>query len=195
VTADLQLRPPWNGTGLVYLIRHAEKTWALGCLSDKGEARAQNLLRVFGGEPSRSHDAFLAPTSIFANWYQDPTACEVCSRTVTPLALHLGLPVNTMHGGEHFAWGSGGGNAGAAEAMKKSLQAMGGPVLAVWDHRNIKYLAEALGVGKRRIPDWKDSNYDSVYVLKFNRDGALVSFSEAHQNFRDFHLNRLARAG
>ena len=42
----------------------------------------------------------------------------------------------------------------------------GGPVVLVaWEHVNIQWLTEDLGVPSTQIPSWPDSDYDTVYVL------------------------------
>ena len=51
----------------VYIIRHGEKTWALGCLDDLGKARAASLPSVFNSKPSPSHATFQTPAALFAN--------------------------------------------------------------------------------------------------------------------------------
>jgi len=80
--------------GVVYLIRHGEKTSLLGCLSAQGKARAAALPDVFSGRPSPRHELFRAPAAVFANNYNDPVNCERCLETVTPIAQALGLAVN-----------------------------------------------------------------------------------------------------
>merc|ERR1719329_1010378 len=116
--------------GTVYIIRHGEKTWTLGCLNDQGKARAKNIVNVFNGKPSAQHETFLVPSSVFANYYHDPIDCERCNQTVTPISQALGLPIDLTHGGGQPGSGVGGGDSGAATAIKQALKATGGPVLA-----------------------------------------------------------------
>jgi hypothetical protein len=176
---DISTRPPPSpaSSSSVYIIRHGEKKWALGCLSDKGEARAKNLVNVFNGK------AFAAPKYIFANWYHDPIDCERCKQTVTPLATSLGLQIDLTHGGGQPGTGPNGGNTGAASAIKAKLRSTGGPVVVAWEHVNIKYLAEDLGVSKNELPSWAGSDYDSIYVLEFGASQQLSRFWTAHENF------------
>ena len=65
--------------------------------------------------------------------------------------------------------------------------AMAGPVgsavLAAWEHVNIQWLAEDLGVPKSKLPHWDDSNYDSVLVLGFDDAAALASFRVDAEHF------------
>ena len=61
----------------------------------------------------------------------------------------------------------------------------GGPVLLVaWEHVNIQWLTEDLGVPSAQIPTWPDSDYDTVYVLEFDSAAErLTDFQVAAQNF------------
>eukprot|EP00929_Paragymnodinium_shiwhaense_P109322 TRINITY_DN75731_c0_g1_i1.p1 TRINITY_DN75731_c0_g1~~TRINITY_DN75731_c0_g1_i1.p1 ORF type:complete len:223 (+),score=18.87 TRINITY_DN75731_c0_g1_i1:95-670(+) len=163
--------------GTVYVTRHGEKVWLLGCLNGQGEARAKHLVNVFDGK------AFQKPKYIFANWYDDPIDCERCNQTATPLAKSLGLKIDLTHGGEKPGRGPNGGNAGAATAIKRELQSTGGPVLAVWEHVNIQYLTQELGVAASAIPKWPGSDYDTIYVFEFDAGQNLTNFWTSHENF------------
>ena len=77
----------------IYIIRHGEKTWAAGCLNDRGEARAASLPNVFNGKPSATHDTFAAPQALFANQYTDPLDCQRCQQTLAPISNATGLPI------------------------------------------------------------------------------------------------------
>jgi len=171
------------GENSVYIIRHGEKKWTLGCLNDQGQARAQNLVSVFNSQPSDVHDTLGTPTAIFAHWYHDPIDCERCQETVKPLVDSTGIVPDFTHGGAQPGIGPNGGNVGAATAIKAALNVTGGPVLAAWEHVNIQYLTEDLGVSKDAIPNWPSSDYDSVYVLEFDDSQALKTFTVSHQNF------------
>ena len=48
----------------IYIIRHGEKKWLLGCLSKKGEARANALESIF-------QQRFKLPNRVFANFEAD----------------------------------------------------------------------------------------------------------------------------
>jgi len=166
-----------SGNGTVYIIRHGEKTWALGCLDSKGHARARNIVNVFNGT------AFGVPKYIFANWYDDPIDCERCNQTVTPISQALKINIDLTHGGDAPGRGPNGGNKAAAAAVLKALNATGGPVLVAWEHINIKTLTEDLGVSQSDIPKWSGSDYDSIYELQFDATQRLVSFSHSAENF------------
>lgn len=192
---------PSNGDlsgGLVYVIRHGEKKRKPGCLSDRGQARAENLVSVFTGQPlpSVSNDVFFTPAAIFAFAYNVPGQsplrsfwlwknCERANQTVTPLAKALGLPIDWTHGGERPGPGgyNGDGNAGAALAIKAALKRTGGPVLAAWEHSNIQWLTRELGVAGDRISQWDDYEFGSVYVFEFDVNMTLLTFRVSDQGF------------
>jgi hypothetical protein len=159
---------------IIYITRHGEKLWTLGCLNATGHARAQNFIAVF-------NSTFLSPKTIFANHYDDPIDCERCIQTAAPLAQHLELPVNATYGYPFWL----GGNARAAAAIKEAAAAGQWPVLATWEHVNIQYLARDIGVLSSVIPVWGDDDYDTVYVIVLHPVSLLVSsFDVKRQNFR-----------
>ena len=164
-----------NATRSMYIIRHGEKHWTLGCLNQTGEARAKNLISVFNGT------RFTVPTHIFANRYDDPIDCERCVQTVTPVAQQLSLNINNTYG--YPVWI--GGNTLAAKMMKQALMAhpTGSVLLAAWEHENIQFLTEDLGVPKSKIPIWHNSNYDSIYILGFDDSGNITSFHVDAEKF------------
>ena len=115
------------------------------------------------------------PEALFANHYDDRIDCERCRETLQPIARALGLPIAFDYG--YPAWL--GGNARAAAAI---LGANASTVLVAWEHVNIQYLVEHLGVPKARVPHWPDDAFDTVYVLSV-RDGSVVNFAVQRQNF------------
>ena len=170
-----------DDAGVIYIIRHGEKKWALGCLSTQGEERAKALVSIFDGKPAATHDTFQVPRAIFANQYTDGIDCQRCKQTVTPISEALGIPINFTYGFPANL----GGNPRAASAMKASLaaQGAGAVVLTAWEHVNIQFLAEDLGVAKSSVPNWPGSDYDTVYVLTFDGAQTLTSFKVAAENY------------
>lgn len=168
-------RSPGKATRSIYIIRHGEKHWALGCLNGTGEARAKNLVSVFNGT------RLPIPSLIFANRYDDPIDCERCVQTLTPISQYLNQHINNTYG--YPIWI--GGNTLAAKMMKMALMAgpAGSVLLSAWEHANIQFLTEDLGVPKSKIPTWYGSDYDSVYVLGFDDSGTLASFRVDAEKF------------
>jgi hypothetical protein len=170
----------------IFVIRHGEKTWSMGCLSKAGQARAKALLEIF-------HDKFAVPTHLFANRYADPANCERCVQTLLPMSETLGLPINDTYG--YPLWI--GGNQAGADTMLKIVHADENAddvvVLVAWEHLNIQYLVEDLGVSKSMVPPWSESDFDTVYELTYERksDGKLTSFEIGAENYTPPVLFRL----
>ena len=120
---------------VVYIIRHGEKTWSLGCLSSQGKERAASLPSTFNGKPSPSHTTFGVPQKLFANQYDDPVDCERCKQTLQPISTALSLPIVFSYG--YPSWE--GGNSLAAAAIRNASFAAS-VVLVAWEHVNIQYL-------------------------------------------------------
>jgi hypothetical protein len=161
-------------TSTIYIIRHGEKKWALGCLSAAGQKRANLLPSIFDGSK------FSTPERIFANYYDDKIDCERCIQTVTPIAKKLNLSVNSTYG--YNVWL--GGNELAAQAFRRviSVQKVPTTILVAWEHVNIKPLTEALGVDGSTIPTWGSSDFDTVFVLDVNTTGHVIGFRVAAEN-------------
>ncbi|GMH62458.1 hypothetical protein TrST_g13568 [Triparma strigata] len=158
----------------IYINRHGEKKWSLGCLNDQGQARAENLAAaVYNG------DKFLLPEAIYACQYDDPIDCERCKETVTPLSEATSLPIVFDYGYREVL----GGNQGAADAMKENLKTVDTIVVA-WEHNNINPLTEALGVDSSELDTWPESDYDTIYQLEFDADSLeLLSYTKTAENF------------
>lgn len=166
-----------NATSTIYIIRHGEKKWALGCLSDQGQHRAEQLVGIFNGRASATHATFATPRGLFANFYDDPVDCERCNQTLAPISAALKLPIDLKYGFAPWV----GGNAAAAAAMAAAL-GEAGTLLVAWEHMNIKPLTVSLGVPAASIPSWAGDDFDSVYVLRFDRVGVLSSFEVKAEN-------------
>ena len=158
--------------------------------------------------------AFRTPTAIFANNYFNTWGnCERCLLTVLPIAQALGIKVDFDHGFPETFGGNAAAADAIREAITvksntndntnvetetETLQRRLGTskyaqepqedppvvVLVAWEHVNIQFLVAELGVPKAEIPYWKDSDYDSVYVLQLERaTGAFQSFEAKAQHY------------
>lgn len=157
-----------HSSGTVYIIRHGEKD-DHGCESSKGMDRANNMYNVFKSK-------FSVPKWVYA-WKYDHGTCQRCEETAKPIAKKIGMSPDTHHGDSDCHSGSGKCQH-FADAIKRRFS-HSNPVLVVAEHCHIKYICEGLGVHEHDIPHWSDSDYDSVYVLKFS--GGKVSLSHSHQ--------------
>jgi hypothetical protein len=169
-------------TGTVYVIRHGEKQKD-GCLSPIGHERANALIDMFNGKPSDwpvdFDDTLQIPKALFAHRYV--TACERTNQTLTPIAEALHLVVNTEHGGDKDrSPGVGGGNEGAAEAIKQALVDGHNPVLVAWESLNMPYLIHALGTFE--FPIYPQGKFDKLYIVEFT-DGVVTRFESTWQKW------------
>ena len=96
------------------------------------------------------------------------------------MAKALNLTVNSKYGYNKWV----GGNQKAAQVMIDIVKAnVGTTILTAWEHVNIQYLVEAMGVDKSKVPNWSGSDYDTVYIMTFTSEGTLASFDISHENF------------
>ena len=175
-------------SSVVYIIRHGEKTWSLGCLNSQGEARAASLPSTFDGKSSPTHATFQTPTALFANRYDDPVDCERCKQTLTPISQALNLTLNFTFGYPPWI----GGNSEAASAIRNATLPGGQFVLVAWEHVNIQFLVADLGVDKSLIPVWHGDDYDTVYVLTYVGGGGEPFFKVSRENFTSTTTRRAA---
>ena len=99
--------------------------------------------------------------------------------TIEPTAIALGLPVNTQFGYDNTD--------GLEKALAKDDLARA-VVLVAWEHHEIETIARDLmkmyGGNPDTIPQWKGTDFDSVFVLKIERgaDKPHISFELGHEN-------------
>ncbi len=132
----------------VILVRHAEKEIVPPenkdpNLSGAGQARAQELLRMFAG-------AGLA--AIYATQYKRT------QQTVTPLADKLGIPVTKIEAKE------------TAELVKQIRARTAGQTIFIAGHNNtVPEIIAALG--GPQMPIIPETEYDNLYVLTVPSEG------------------------
>lgn len=130
------------------LIRHAEKAIVPAenknpDLSVAGQARAQELARMFG-------DSGIA--AIYATQYKRT------QQTVKPLADKLGLPVTQIEANQ------------TAELVKRIHAQNAGQVIFIAGHNNtVPEIIAAMGGPKLSIIP--ETEYDNLYILTVYRDG------------------------
>jgi hypothetical protein len=152
----------------IVFVRHGEKPErGLGQLNCKGLNRALAL-------PAYIRSAFGKPDAIFA---PNPAAQKKDSgqfydyvrplATIEPTAIAFGLPVHAQIG---FADFNGLQAALDAPEYRHSL------VVVAWEHKLIdvivRNLVAAHGGDVKAIPDWQDSDFDSVDVVTISGEGA-----------------------
>ena len=155
----------------IILIRHGEKPAAgLGLLDCQGLNRALALPAVLLARFGR-------PDFIFA---PDPSEKKTDGGhsynyvrpflTVAPLAVQLGLPVNTAFGYADIEGFQ------AELATPTYHQAV---IVVAWEHKEIdalvKTMLQRLGGQIYGVPRWKGSDFDSIYVLTVTRSASQTT--------------------
>lgn len=157
-------------------LRHSEKTpTELGQLTIRGLNRSLAL-------PAVLISRYGTPQFIFA---PDPARnlcggangapCEYYLRglaTIEPTAIKLGLPVNTAFG---FAETDGLEHEILRAGYRNSV------IFITWEHIALnKFTARLLthlGGSATEVPSWPDDDYDRIYVIRIERNGARTSVS------------------
>ena len=177
--------PPFNGfvpeataasadtSETIVLIRHAEKPpTGLGQLSCQGLNRALAL-------PAVLQKAFGKPAAIFApNPSEQKTDNGVLYdyvrplATIEPTAIAFGLPVHAQIGQSRI------------DDLRRQLNSPmyhDAYVLVAWEHTEAMLLARALmkehGGDAGQVPEWKGTDFDSIYVLRIRRSGTATTAS------------------
>jgi hypothetical protein len=163
----------------IVLVRHAEKPpTGLGQLSCQGLNRALAL-------PPVLRKAFGKPDAIFAPNPSEQKADNGTPydyirplATIEPTAIAFGLPVHAGIGQSRI------------DDLQRRLNApiyQNAYVLVAWEHTEAVLLARALmkqyGADPNLVPDWKSTDFDSIYILKIHRSesAATASFDLNHE--------------
>ena len=160
--------PPANAETIV-LVRHGEKPeGGLGQLTCKGLNRSLALPSllisrygkpdfIYAPNPSvKVDDGHPVPTYS----YLRPLA------TIEPTAIRLGMPVNAQIGYDQIA-----------ELQKELLQPAYAHslIFVAWEHIKLHDFAVDMlrryGSGSTKVPDWPNSDYETIYVFHITRAG------------------------
>jgi hypothetical protein len=164
----------------VVLVRHGEKpVLGLGQLNCQGLNRALALPAVIRKEFGKP-DAIFAPSPAETkNDNGRPYNYVRPLATIEPTAIAFELPVDSSIGVSDI------------EALAKKLQEpayRNAFVLVAWEHNLIVRLAQHLmaddGGDPNVVPDWKSSDFDSIYVLRITRTdkGSTARFDHRYEN-------------
>lgn len=154
----------------IVFFRHGEKpSGGYGQLTCQGLNRALALPAVLNGKFGRP-DVLYAPSP--AVKVSDPAGSFYYVRplaTIEPLAIKLGMPVNTKYGYN------------AISSLQTALISTGyanATIFVAWEHLQLQKLVQnimnAYGGGVT-VPAWASTDYDSLYVLTVNYSGTTVS--------------------
>jgi hypothetical protein len=132
----------------VVMIRHGEKPETGENLSCQGQDRALKLRTVL-------YEKFNVPNQIFVPKLKvgEATTHARMFQTISPFAIQHNLSIDSEFDTDD--------DAGVA---KKVLEKTG-TVLIVWEHKTLQKIAEKLGI--KDPPDWKGSDFDSIWVITY----------------------------
>lgn len=152
ITACAQSKKHSGGEMRIVLIRHAEKPDDGDNLSCTGLNRSLKLPAVLKAK-------FGLPDHIFVPSPNEGKQTKNLRmlQTVTPFAGEYNLPINTNY------------NVEDAASLVKKLAKTGGTSLVVWEHKELPEIASMLGV--KQVPNWKASDYDSIWIISFDNNG------------------------
>ncbi|MFF3918474.1 hypothetical protein ACFYZB_34370 [Streptomyces sp. NPDC001852] len=160
-------RVPVADNTTIMIIRHGEKPGRnesgidengrpdAKSLTPRGWERARALPALFDppkGQPLKP--GIVRPRTIYAAADQGPLAgAHRMRQTVTPLARHMGIPLDTTHAESQ--------EAALAEAALSAPQ----PVLVCWEHSRIPAIVNALGASHSGAPAAWPNRFDLVWVF------------------------------
>ncbi len=149
----------------IILIRHGEKPDDQNDahLSEKGRDRAERVVKWLSEGKVLGTNG--APVALYA---AAPTAKGHnlrCVQTLEPTARHLGLTIRVPRDRDDFAL--------LARELLRDKSLRGKNVVVCWVHDFLPDFAAALGV-KPPPPKWKDSDYDTAYVITFPEGKATL---------------------
>ncbi|MEU7641068.1 MULTISPECIES: hypothetical protein [unclassified Streptomyces] len=172
---------PGNST-VIMIIRHGEKPDKHHpgidehghedhkSLTQRGWDRANALPKLFDPPAGKPLPAGIQrPRTIYAATDQGPNAgAHRMRQTVTPLARHMGLKVDTDYAESEE------GN------LAKAALSATGPVLICWEHSRIPDIVSALGASDTDVPDEWPDRFDLVWV--FTHTNGTWAFRQVNQH-------------
>lgn len=168
------LSAPAHADTTIIIVRHGEKAArGLGQLSCQGLNRSLALPSVLLSRYGKPAVIYAPDPAIKKMDKGEPYAYIRPLATIEPLAVNVGLPVDVD-------WGMADTNH-LAEALLAGLE---GVQVVAWEHYFAEKLAETLlaaaGGNPAEVPVWKDSDYDSIYVVRIAGRGKDRHASFAH---------------
>lgn len=163
-----QTSPPAGET--IVLIRHGEKpATGLGQLNCRGLNRALALPSLLIGRYGKPDYIYAPNPSVqVSDGNSQPTYSYVRPlATIEPTAIRLGMPVNTQIGFPQID-----------ELQKALLQPayVHSLIFVVWEHLKLYDFAQqmlnAYGTTPTPLPDWPNSDYDTIYIFHITRSAA-----------------------
>jgi hypothetical protein len=137
----------------VVIIRHAEKPASGSNLSCAGLNRSLALPKVLDTLVGIPDYTYIPEINTGKK-----TSSARMFQTITPYAVQKNLTLNTKY------------KVSDTTKIAQTILSSKGTVLLVWDHSNIPGLARNLGLAT--APEWKGSDYDSIWILEYHKTDA-----------------------
>lgn len=161
----------------IILVRHADKLVQLDpgpTLSAKGYVRTLKFTNYFLKQ-------FGEPDFIVAGDPKNKDSSIRELQTIAPLVnilsqRHPNDSINILHPFTHDEYKD------LANLLLSDNKFNDKLILICWRHTNIVPLAKALGV-KDTLAPWPDDDYDSVFIIQYNRSGNIDKFSILHNQY------------
>ena len=160
--------PTASGETIV-LIRHGEKpAGGLGQLTCKGLNRSLVLPSLLIGRYGKPDAIYASNPDVKINdGHTLPTYSYVRPlATIEPTAIRLGMPVNTDMGSNQI------------DKLRRELLQPSyahSLIFVVWEHIKLREFAEEMlesyGSNAAQVPDWPNSDYETIYVFHITRSG------------------------
>ncbi|MBV8814762.1 MAG: hypothetical protein JO271_09740 [Verrucomicrobia bacterium] len=170
-------------TETVVLIRHGEKPLlGLGQLDCRGLNRALALPDVLIPKFGKA-DIIYAPNPAGKAHDLGGTFDYVRPLiTIEPTAVRLGLPVNCDFQFDNI-------KGLAADLLSPSHR--GKLIFVAWEHvklnEMVKDILRQSGADPHKVPDWPESDYDRIYILRVSPDAHTINLAVDHENLN--HLS------
>ncbi len=157
----------------ILIIRHGEKPDHGHDLSPEGQKRA-DLLANFFAAPPYANGGMQKPTYVYA---ASPGRYDASLReidTARPTVDQLNIVMNTdVHAGPQ-SYGT--------KVVKDVLNLpYADTALIVWEHGRIPLLVSLLTNGKVNLGSWRDSVFDRVLVLNYDKSCQFVDYQDYYQ--------------
>ena len=160
----------------IVIVRHGEKpALGLGQLSCQGLNRSLALAPVLLSRYGKPVAVYAPNPAVKKTDKGAPYAYIRPLATIEPLAIKVGLPVN-------IDWGM----TDIAQLTGELLARTEGTQIVAWEHhlaeKLAKHLLAAMGGNPAEVPDWGDTDFDSIYVIRVTGRGRDRHAAFTHEN-------------
>ena len=150
----------------IICIRHGEKPDKGDNLSCKGLNRALQLPAVLKKKIGPIDYIFVPALKNGKS-----TTHSRMFQTISPYAIQQNLAINTKY------------DEADIKGVSSGIKYLNGTVLLVWEHKNILKIVKELGI-KENLK-WDENDYNSIFIITFNKDGAMLKRDTENLNPAD----------